>query len=136
MNIIETYKKALQYLRDLELLNSNLDSMINAEDNQKFEKILRNVMQNLSVIALCAEYYDNSDYTEQYLIVETGPQFVDFPEIDAKIAYDFAFTKGHKLTSCASYFILKNKPYIPADRAISIIEQDLSDLEKSFRKGA
>ena len=131
MTVIESYKNALEYLKDIELLNSNLDSLINAKDNREFENKLRNVIKNLSVITLYAEYYDNSDYTEQYLIVETGPQFIDFPEIEAKIGYAYAFTRGAKLSNCASYFHYKNKTYEPADTAKKIIEQEIELLKKA-----
>jgi predicted porin len=130
MTVHESYSKALKYLRDIELLNSNLDSLINSKSNEEFENILRNVVKKLSVITLYAEYYDNSDYTEQYLIVETGPQFIDFPEIEAKIGYSYSFTRGVKLSSCASYFHYKNKTYEPADKAVSIIEEDSHDPEQ------
>ena len=130
MTVIESYKKALEYLKDIELLNSNLDSLINAKDNKEFENILRDVIKKLSAITLYTEYYDNSDYTEQYLIVETGLQFIDFPEIEAKISYSYAFTRGANLSGCASYFHYKNKTYEPANKAIVVIEEALHNFEQ------
>lgn len=129
MAVIKSYKKMLKYLRDIEMLNSNLNSLINAKDNQEFENILRNVIKKLSIITLYSEYYDSSDYTEQHLIVETGTQFINFPEIKAKIGYTYAFTRRVKLSSCASYFHYKNKTYEPAEKAIEVLEEELHDLE-------
>jgi len=129
MNTLEAYKKALGYINDIEQINGSLNLLKNAKNNNEFETILKNLLNSLSYIELFAEYYDNSDYTEQYLIAETGIHFIDFPEIDAKIWYDYVFTRGNILNKF-SLFAYEKKDYIPAEKAKEKIEKMIEILER------
>jgi len=115
MTTIEAYKNALGYINDLTTIGNHIDSVIKAESNSEFENGVRKLAKKLSVVKISGEYYDNEDYTEKFLIVETGLHFIDFPEIDTKIGYDYAFTKGAKLSGCASYVSYKEKCYTPKE---------------------
>ncbi len=128
MDTIEEYKSALKYLEDIELLDSTLDTLLNAKSEQEFEHMLRTLINQLAVIKLHAEYYYKEDYKEQYLSVETF-QLIDFPKIKVNIGFDYAFTKGFKLSSCTSYCCYNNKS-LSVEEAKKVFSGELQKVEK------
>ena len=122
MKDIEAYKNTLQYINDIDHIETNIDSIIESENQEVFEDKLRKLLSKLSKVKLHAEYYDNHDCTRQHLIVETGMHVVNFPEKQIKIIYDYAFTSGMKLSCCCSMIEIQKQCY-EVNEAKELIEK-------------
>ena len=124
MKDIEAYKNTLQYINDIAHIETNIDSIIESENQEVFEDKLRALLSKLSKVKLHAEYYDNHDYTSQHLIVESGMHVINFPEIQVKIIYDYAFTRGMKLSCCCSMIEIQKQCY-EVNEAKDLIEKTI-----------
>jgi len=127
MKDIEVYKNTLQYITDIAHIETNIDLIIESENQEVFEDKLRALLSKLSKVKLHAEYYDNHDYTSQHLIVESGVQAVDFPEIQVSIMYDYTFTKEVKLSCCCSIIEIQ-KQFYEVNEAKDLIEKAMKGV--------
>ena len=127
MKDIEAYKNTLQYINDIAHIETNIDSIIESENQEVFEDKLRALLSKLSKVKLHAAYYDNHDYTSQNLMVESGVQAVDFPEKQIKIIYDYAFTSGMKLSCCCSMIEIQKQCY-EVNEAKELIEKAMKGV--------